>query len=97
MPLVFSHAPTYPSITPLTAAQVEGVNRMIVHSALEEFLSWKDETREGWFRWDGPLPTDAYLESLSDNEDECEILSQPELLDVRAFPSDHPFRRGMER
>ena len=69
---------------------------MIVHSSLEEFVSWKGETREGWFHWDGILPDDAYSERQSKDENEVEVLEQPELLDVSAYPLGNPFRRGMQ-
>jgi hypothetical protein len=94
--LVFGHTPTYPHITPLTAKQTEEVNRMIVHSSLEEFVSWKGETRESWFHWDGILPDDAYSERQSNDENEVEVLEQPEQLDVSAYPPGHPFRQGMQ-
>jgi hypothetical protein len=58
--LVFSHTPTYPRVTPLKREQTNDVNRMIVHYAFEEFVSWKGEVRDDWFASTGPLPEDAY-------------------------------------
>jgi hypothetical protein len=94
--LVFSHTPTYPRITPLTREQTNDINRMIVHYALEEFVSWKGEVRDEWFASADPLPEDAYQEQAVGGEGEYEVLDQPELLDVSVFPAGHPFRRCME-
>jgi len=94
--LVFSHTPTYPRVTPLTREQTNDVNRMIVQYALEEFVSWKGEVRDDWFTTARPLPEDTYQDQAVGDGDVYEVLDQPELLDVSAFPPGHPFRRGME-
>jgi len=42
------------------------------------------------------LPEDTYQDQAVGDGDVYEVLDQPELLDVSAFPPGHPFRRGME-
>jgi hypothetical protein len=93
--LVFSHTPSYPVNYSLTREQTTRVNRLLVHYALEEIISWKGELRDGWFAPEGPPPEDAYQEKTAGDGDDFESLEKPELIDVSGLPMSHPFRRAM--
>ncbi len=93
--LLFSHRPTYPYVTPLKRADVDSINRTIIHYAIDEIVSWRGELRDEWFAASTPTPEDTYQEKPAAEGDEFEVLEQPELIDVSQFPLGHPFRRGM--
>lgn len=92
--VVFSHTRTYPYVTPLTTEQTNDINRMLIHTAHEEIVSWQPEVREEWFSFeDQPLPADAWKPDQGDAGDIFTPIEGPKMVDLRQYPKDDPFQR----